>query len=188
MEEWVERALKRWPNVPALYGWLKLDRRGRWLIKGELISRPQIIDVFNGNYAADERGCWYFQNGPQRGYMELERAPLILNADGEDLRTHNRLTVASVEAAYLDEHGGVYFRTEHGPGALIDSDLEWALERMSVNGRSIQEDEITETLASASGTKTSATLRVGSRTFALARLDSDQAAQTLGFVLEPKPS
>src|SRR5262245_55155172 len=45
MEDWVHRALKRWPNVPALYGWLRLDRRGRWLIQGETIGRTQIVDV-----------------------------------------------------------------------------------------------------------------------------------------------
>ena len=45
MEDWVHRALARWPNVPALYGWLGLDRRGRWLIRGETISRPQIVDI-----------------------------------------------------------------------------------------------------------------------------------------------
>ena len=68
MEDWVHRAMARWPNVPALYGWLSLDRRGRWRIQNETISRPQIIDTFNRNYAADEQGRWYFQNGPQRGY------------------------------------------------------------------------------------------------------------------------
>src|SRR3546814_4722559 len=72
VEDWVQRALARWPNVPALYGWLRLDRRGRWLIRDEPISRPQIIDTINRNYAADARGCWYFQNGPQRGYMRSE--------------------------------------------------------------------------------------------------------------------
>ncbi|MDB5974431.1 MAG: hypothetical protein JWR07_1191, partial [Nevskia sp.] len=47
MEDWVQRSLARWPNVPALFGWLALDRRGRWLIQGELISRPQIIETIN---------------------------------------------------------------------------------------------------------------------------------------------
>src|SRR5262245_10409061 len=107
MEEWVWRALKRWPNVPALYGWLKLDRRGRWLIKGETIGRTQIIDVMNRNYAADESGCWYFQNGPQRGYMELERAPLILHSDRDALVTHNQLQVASPSSVFIDASGGL---------------------------------------------------------------------------------
>ena len=87
MEDWVLRSLARWPDVPALFGWLGLDRRGRWLIRDEIISRPQIIDTIARNYAADEHGRWYFQNGPQRGYMQLEHAPLVLRPDvaGEQL-------------------------------------------------------------------------------------------------------
>jgi hypothetical protein len=64
MEDWVHKALARWPDVPALFGWLSLDRRGRWRIRGEVITRPQIVDTINPNYAADEHGRWYFQNGP----------------------------------------------------------------------------------------------------------------------------
>lgn len=44
-EPWGHRALDKWPNVPALYGWLPLDRHGRWRIRGETISGPQIIDT-----------------------------------------------------------------------------------------------------------------------------------------------
>src|SRR5262245_33186149 len=122
MEEWVHRALKRWPNVPALYGWLTLDRRGRWLIKGEIITRPQIIEVFNRNYAADERGRWYFQNGPQRGYMQLQRAPFIVRVEPTDaLVTHTGLQVERLSAVFIDENGGLYFSTEHGAAALLDT-------------------------------------------------------------------
>ncbi|TMH99667.1 MAG: DUF2946 family protein, partial [Betaproteobacteria bacterium] len=28
MDELVARSLAKWPNVPAVYGWLALDRRG----------------------------------------------------------------------------------------------------------------------------------------------------------------
>src|SRR5215831_10287654 len=105
MEEWVSRALKRWPNVPALFGWLKLDRRGRWLIKGETISRTQIVDVMNRNYDCDVHGRWYFQNGPQRGYVDLERAPLIVSVieSGAALQTHNRLRVTRISDVLMDE-------------------------------------------------------------------------------------
>ena len=33
MDPIVRRAIARWPNVPAVYGWLKLDRRGRWSVR-----------------------------------------------------------------------------------------------------------------------------------------------------------
>ena len=32
------RAMAKWPNVPVAYGWLNLDRRGRWSIKVGTVS------------------------------------------------------------------------------------------------------------------------------------------------------
>src|SRR5262249_50687118 len=95
MEAWALRGMQRWPNVPALFGWLTLDRRGRWLIKGEIISRPQIIDTINRNYEPDEHGRWFFQNGPQRGFIALEYAPLVVRVDGggDLLTTHTDLSI-----------------------------------------------------------------------------------------------
>ena len=55
---------------PAVYGWLSLDRRGNWLIKGERDrERSALREFIARNYQADERGRWYFQNGPQRVYV-----------------------------------------------------------------------------------------------------------------------
>ena len=189
MEDWVTRALKRWPNVPALYGWLKLDRRGRWLIKGETIGRPQIVDVINRNYGVDERGCWYFQNGPQRGYMELERAPFILHAADSPtgLRTHTQLSVTNVGEAFLDEDGGMYLQTEHGPGALLDADLDWALARMFFRTAPLNEAQVTTAISLPSGTRTELALRMDGGDLAIHRLDKATAPERLGFVLDPKP-
>ena len=187
MEEWVERALKRWPNVPALYGWLKLDRRGRWLIKGETISRPQIIDVINRNYAADERGCWYFQNGPQRGYMQLERAPLLIHIESDRLIAHTQLTVSEISAVFLDEDGGMYLQTEQGPSALLDSDLDWALARMEVGGRPVDETQVAAALALPSGAKSEITIRLLGNAIPIYKLNRSDAPVRLKFVLDPKP-
>jgi hypothetical protein len=189
MEEWVLRAIKRWPNVPALYGWLRLDRRGRWLIKGETISRPQIIDTINRNYAADEQGRWFFQNGPQRGYVQLEYAPLILRASGDDvLTTHTDLRVELVSEAFMDESGAMLLQTEHGAGVLIDDELEWALQRMTVQGSLIDEVQIADVLAMSSGTMTPIAFNLGKRTIPIERLDSALAPARLHFVRDPQPA
>lgn len=188
MEDWVHRALKKWPNVPALYGWLKLDRRGRWLIKGEIISRPQIIDTINANYAADERGCWYFQNGPQRGYMALEHTPLILRTDAQDnLMTHTGLRIQHANAVFLDEQGALLLVTEHGPGVLDDAALPWALERLEQSDRAVEESQLAAALELASGTPTALSLRVQDVLLPVLRLNTDAAPACLGFVREPRP-
>ena len=88
MDDAVVRSLARWPNVPAVYGWLELDRRGNWRIKGERIGNAALREFIARNYAADERGCWFFQNGPQRVYVALAYTPLVVHYEGERLFDH----------------------------------------------------------------------------------------------------
>lgn len=185
MEDWVYRALAKWPNVPALYGWLQLDRRGRWRVQHELISRPQIIDTIGANYAADTQGRWYFQNGPQRGYVQLETTPLVLRVagDGATLVTHNALVIERPTAAYLDEEGSLLLATEHGPAALESQDLDWLLQRLD----EASEASLEAALALPSGSATPLRLRWRQRELAIERLDIADAPGKLGFVRDPQP-
>lgn len=189
MDEWVVNALKRWPNVPALFGWLGLDRRGRWLIQGAPINHPRTIETISRNYAADEYGRWYFQNGPQRGYMQLESTPLLLfvaeNQAG--FVTHTGLTVEQIRDAYLDEEGSLVLMTEHGAGEVVGKDLAWALERLSNDGRPVDEDALAAALAQKPGADTGITLLVGQDRVPLRRLDFADAPSALGFDRHPAP-
>ncbi|HEY0941639.1 MAG TPA: DUF2946 family protein [Steroidobacter sp.] len=189
MDQWVLDAMKRWPNVPALFGWLGLDRRGRWLVQGETISHPRIIDVINRNYAADEHGRWYFQNGPQRGYMQLESAPLVLFVaeTGEHLVTHTGRDVEQVHAAYLDEEGALVLVTEHGPAEVAGTDLQWILDRLTIDSRPVEDHALAAALELPSGSDTSITLRLGTSALRLQRLDFAQAPSVLGFERTPAP-
>lgn len=186
MEDWVLRSLARWPNVPALYGWLALDRRGRWLIKGEPISRPQIIETINRNYAADAQGRWYFQNGAQRGYMHLDYAPLVLRSEGESLRAHTGTNAAPL-AAFLDQEGSLLFETELGPGLLADSELNWALEHLHGRSEPADESALADALALPSGATTALYLAVAGTRLPLRRLDFNAVPSALGFVRNPQP-
>ena len=187
MEDWVHRALARWPNVPALYGWLRLDRRGRWLIQGEIIGRHQIIDTIKRNYAADERGCWYFQNGPQRGYVALDYTPLVLRTDGgERLVAHTGDAVTTPSSAYLDEHGALVLDTGFGAGVIDDSDLEWALVRLRGRSGALDETELQAALELPSGADTGLRFGYGGASLAVKRLDTDLMPNALGFVREPR--
>ncbi|WP_028008045.1 DUF2946 family protein [Solimonas flava] len=189
MEDWVHRALQRWPNVPALFGWLALDRRGRWLIRGEPITRPQIIDTIDRNYGVDAYGRWYFQNGPQRGYMKLEAAPFVLRvaADGAALRTHTGLPVTAPTQAFLDEEGSLLLVTEHGPALLADHDLDWALTRLRAGGAPVGEAALAAALATPSGQPSDLELAIGDRALRVRRLDRAQWPAALGYVLDPQP-
>jgi hypothetical protein len=123
MDDAVVRSLARWPNVPAVYGWLELDRRGNWRIKGERIGNPAFRDFISRNYAADERGCWYFQNGPQRVYVALAYTPLVVHYEGEGLLDHCGRTVLSRQA-YVDDEGSVLIEGGRAIALLDDRDLE----------------------------------------------------------------
>lgn len=88
MDTSVIDAIKRWPNVPAAWGWLSLTCRGEWRLHplgdaalggpGESIANEQITGFINRNYVGDDQGQWLFQNGPQKVYVRLDSTPYIL--------------------------------------------------------------------------------------------------------------
>jgi len=143
MDEIVEAALRKWPNVPHCYGWLGLDARGNWYlrderaqaagafpaVKGSLIEHEKLRDFIARNYAHDAAGCWYFQNGPQRVYVELEAAPWIwrLHPKGDDVAVRSHTDrVAQISAALLDERGRLFLVSDEGLGIVHTADVELA--------------------------------------------------------------
>lgn len=122
MDESVLRSMAKWPDVPDVYGWLSLDRRGNWLLNGERIGNRALKDFISRNYTADSRGRWYFQNGPQRVFVALAYTPLVLRFEGEALFDHCGRPFQP-EQAYLDEEGSLLMSGKPGIGLLDDRDL-----------------------------------------------------------------
>jgi len=122
MDALVARSMAKWPNVPAVYGWLSLDRRGNWRIKGERITNPALRDFISRNYESDGAGRWYFQNGPQRVYVTLDYTPLVVHYDGDGLHDHCGRPFA-LRATYLDDEGSVLMEGENAVALLDDRDL-----------------------------------------------------------------
>lgn len=146
MDDIVKQAMAKWPNVPNCCGWLGLDARGDWFLrdmptqqqgtfgsgapgaKGSRIELEKLIDFIGRNYEADERGCWYFQNGPQRVFVELECTPWVLRlaaSNGErdfTLHTHTGRPVQR-QGIYTDETGRVYLNTDAGLGLVHTQDM-----------------------------------------------------------------
>jgi hypothetical protein len=140
MDDIVLAALKKWPQVPACYGWLALDARGEWYmrddrvqavgpfpaVKGSRIDHPKLREFIQRNYAADEHGCWFFQNGPQRVYVELEAAPWVWRVQMMDgaARVHAHTGApAQVESSWLDERGRLFLATDLGLGLVHTQDM-----------------------------------------------------------------
>ena len=148
MDDIVVRGMARWPNVPAVYGWLSLDRRGNWLIKGERISNSLVTEFIGRNYARDERGCWYFQNGPQRVFLDLDYAPLVYRIGSPlgaplAIASHSGKPVVKLAGAWLDESGTMLLETEHGIGTVHDRDLDLVLPHLADGkGNPLIEDQL----------------------------------------------
>lgn len=141
MDEIVKAALKKWPNVPACFGWLGLDARGDWYMrddctqhlgsfqsgvpgaKGSRLMHDKLIEFIGRNYDHDEQGRWYFQNGPQRVFVELSDAPWVwrLSENGE-VHSHTGVKV-QVQAVFLDEAGRLYLGTPLGLGLVHSQDV-----------------------------------------------------------------
>lgn len=123
MDAAVLRALAKWPDVPDVYGWLSLDRRGEWRIRGERIGNAALRSFIGRNYASDARGCWYFQNGPQKVYVSLEYTPLVARLEGGALRDHCGRSLGEPAAGWLDEEGSLLLAGDGGVALLDDRDL-----------------------------------------------------------------
>jgi len=121
MDDVVKAAMAKWPNVPAVYGWLELTARGEWRIKGEPIDNASIREFIARNYARDDQGNWFFQNGPQRVFVAIEATPLIYRLDGNgQLQAHTGTHPRELRGVFADPEGRLLLVTELGPG-LIDS-------------------------------------------------------------------
>ena len=129
MDDIVLRGMAKWPNVPAVFGWLSLDRRGHWQLKGQRVANPGIAAFFGRNYNCDEQGRWFFQNGPQRVYVALDYTPHIYRISSPPgatltLASHSGTPVNIIKAAYIDEAGQLLLDTDLGIGLMHDADLE----------------------------------------------------------------
>lgn len=194
MDDIVLRGMAKWPNVPAVYNWLSLDRRGQWLIKGERISNPLVCEFIARNYARDERGCWFFQNGPQRVFVALDYVPFVyrvVSPEGSPLalEAHNGKPVSTVAGAWIDENGSALLETEHGVGAVHDRDLDRLLPHFAdAAGSPLAEDALDETMASLQqGREAPLWLKFRGAGVRVGPVRSETVAQRFGFCARPEP-
>ncbi len=146
MDDIVLQAMQKWPNVPHCHGWLALDARGNWhmrddqaqaagpfpQVKGSRIEHDKLRAFIERNYLADASGAWYFQNGPQRVFVDLEAAPWVWRVQagtGWPLMSHTGLP-ATLEATWLDEHGRLFASTNLGLGLIHTLDIGLAAEAL----------------------------------------------------------
>jgi len=189
MDEIVLRSILKWPDVPAVYGWLSLDRRGNWMIKTvagrfERIAHVAVREFICRNYASDSEGRWFFQNGPQRVFVALDYTPWVYRLDdaGQGLLAHTGAAPRALEAVFLDDSGALLLKTEIGIGVLLDRDLPAFLERLAdVRGRALE--RLLEEVAR--GAEARAILQ--GKNVPIASISAAGVPGRFGFVARPAP-
>ncbi|APW45408.1 DUF2946 family protein [Rhodoferax antarcticus] len=144
MDDIVKQAMAKWPNVPDCYGWLGLDNRGNWYMrddraqtlgafdsgqpgaKGSLLQHDKLIDFIGRNYSADVLGRWFFQNGPQRVYVELQAAPLVWRVQADHSVKDHIGRSAQIQSCWLDELGHLFLAADTGLGLVHTQDMSLA--------------------------------------------------------------
>jgi hypothetical protein len=192
MDEIVRRAIAKWPNVPSVYNWLGLDRRGNWLVKGERISNAALVDFIARNYEHDMHGRWYFQNGPQRVFVNLAYTPFIyrLEADATGrviLRAHTGSSHIA-RATWMDEIGDVLIETDVGIGVLEDRDLPYIVERLTTSGGVADDATLERLLSESAPADLELKLQLGEHTLPVDRIRSGDVAARFGFEPQPRPA
>lgn len=161
MDDIVKAALEKWPNVPHCYGWLALDTRGDWYlrdavtqaagpfpqVKGDRINHVKLKEFIQRNYDHDEQGAWFFQNGPQRVYVQLEAAPLVLGVrrreDGSfEVATHTGQMVQGIDSSWVDERGWLFLMTDLGLGLVRSLDMDVAADALESGLWGEPQDEV----------------------------------------------
>jgi hypothetical protein len=155
MDDIVLAAMAKWPNVPHCYGWLALDARGNWRMRderaqalnlaGDLIRNSTLQGFINRNYLCDDKGNWYFQNGPQKVYIDLAATPYIAQIlPDQTWRLHTGQIMPPATRVWILEDGNIVCQADQFLCQLDDRDIALFLETLSENQQPLSEARLLE--------------------------------------------
>jgi hypothetical protein len=144
MDDIVEAALRKWPNVPHCHGWLALDARGDWYmrddrmqaagpfpqVKGSRIDTTSCASFIHRNYAATRPAPGSSRTGrsastwnwrPRPGCGACRPAPGLHPA-----RVAHRARSGALRSIWLDEAGAAVRST---PTSASASCTRWTWHR-----------------------------------------------------------
>ena len=188
VDDKVIHAMAKWPNVPNVFGWLSLDRRGRWLLQGDPVLNRAAIAFINRNYAADDQGRWYFQNGPQRVFVRLAYTPWVYRSAGPGgCQTHTGIEAGPMREVLIDEHGDLLVVAAPGIGLVDDRDLPGLADRIETpTGDPFSEEMLSDLLDRVEQrSDTGLVVRCEEARLDLRYIGSEELARKYGFVQEP---
>ena len=153
MDDIVKAAMAKWPTVPHCYAWLALDARGNWRMRderaqalnlaGDTIRNSALQQFINRNYEVDGEGRWYFQNGPQKVYVDLEVTPYIAQLlPQHEWRLHTGEILGVPEHVYLLQDGNIAIQAGRLVAQVDDRDLLNTIALFRLDGASIADDQL----------------------------------------------
>jgi hypothetical protein len=148
MDALVLAAMANWPNMTAVYGWLRFDARGQWWLDGSRVEHAGLLDFLQRNYARDVQGRYYVQNGPQQVYVDLDAAPFVARHAPGGWSLTPPCEELVPRAAFLTDDGDLYLEMA-GELARLD-DRDWATlaeSRVDGQGRPAGDAELAGFLA-----------------------------------------
>jgi len=195
MDEAVLAALQRWPEVADVYGWLELDLRGRYRLRTgaaepaayKTIGNAALNAYIGRNYQPDDRGCWFFQNGPQRVFVRLALTPWVFRLHGLDAPvTHTGRSAGQLKGLVLDNQSTPVLVTDIGPGLVDDRDLDQLQGLLRRVDGSVPDDAAFERWLESPGTEE---IRLAWRGECLGveHVARDRLGRLLGYDASPRP-
>ncbi|MDP5008845.1 MAG: DUF2946 family protein [Glaciimonas sp.] len=196
MDDIVKQAMTKWPNVPACFGWLALDARGAWRMRdeaaqrnnlpGDKIMHTALVGFINRNYSHDEQGRWYFQNGPQRVYVDVALTPYIAHTDpvlGLVLQTGEVLN--AITAIMLTTDGQPILIAGEKCAALDDRDIAEWMHMLRMDGVAISDEDLMHWLENPSHAS-ALTWHGKQQSLTVQSITTDDFATRFGFVAQPR--
>lgn len=198
MDDIVKQAMAKWPNVPHCYGWLALDARGNWRMRdeqtqalampGDRITHNALVAFINRNYLSDNRGRWYFQNGPQRVYVNLSATPYIARTDPlHGFIVHTGESFANISNVWLTNEGRMILKSDGKIAMLDDRDLAECLPCMQMDGHPITEEQLLNWLGSTDQPALGMMFKHREIILPVQRIGAAEIASHFGFAPEPNP-
>lgn len=195
MDDIVKQAMAKWPDVPHCYGWLALDARGNWRMRderaqaqklaGDRITNPALVSFINRNYTHDEQGRWYFQNGPQRVYINLEATPYIVHTDPLlQFVLHTGERLSKIDGVWLTDTGQLLLASDTKIALLDDRDIGECLPALRIDDVPASENQLLDWLAHPLAT--TLMFELAETRLPVRHIARDAIANAFGFTANPQ--
>ncbi len=150
---------------------------------GDIIRHESLLAFIYRNYDCDPRGAWYFQNGPQRVYVELESTPFIARTDPElGFVLHDRTPVRDIDFVFMTDTGQLIIQSRQKIAMLDPNDLAHCLTTLYMDDHAIADDELLKWLSTPNQ---SLQMKLGQQFIRVEWVDSNQLENRFSFIAHP---